>query len=372
VYFHLYLTDSCNLACQYCRGKIFDTPELDCDDLAIDESIPAEITWDMRDLFRFLSQDPDAVLTFIGGEPTLRHDLICTIMNEVQVKRFMIQTNGTLLHKLPSEIVNRFDTILISIDGDQKTTDQGRGERTYARVMENINHINANGYRNEIIARMTVTERTDIRQAVRYLSHNPDYSFSSIHWQIDANFWNDYSLRSFEKWAHNSYIPGIHHLAKDWLFIIQKSGKVPKWYPFIDTLEDILLGRKSRLRCGSGYSNYSILTDGNIAPCPIMVGMKDYYAGSITTSKPDSLPIIPVKGRCETCDILDFCGGRCLYSSILQPWPNEGVELVCKTVRALHDAISGIVPEIRELIEKGNITLNDFAHEKFNGCEIIP
>ncbi len=80
VYFHLYITDSCNLVCQYCRGKIFDTPETDCGEIAIDESIPAEVTFHLPDLYRFLGDDPDAVLTFIGGEPTLRPGLIQTIM----------------------------------------------------------------------------------------------------------------------------------------------------------------------------------------------------------------------------------------------------------------------------------------------------
>lgn len=372
MYFHLYITDSCNLVCQYCRGKIFDTPELEREEVTIDESIPAEVTWNMNDLYRFLALDPDAVLTFIGGEPTLRWDLICRIMNEAPVKRFMIQTNGTLLHRLPPEITNRFETILISIDGDQKTTDDGRGKGTYFRVMENISHILANGYQHELIARMTVTEHTSIRDAVLHLADNPDYSFSSIHWQIDANFWNDYSIRSFKKWSEESYIPGIYLLVRDWLSIIKDTGQVPKWYPFIDPAEDLLKGNSSRLRCGSGYANYTILTDGNIAPCPIMVGMKDYYAGSITSARPDTLPVIPVKGRCEQCDILDFCGGRCLYSAIMEPWPKEGADLVCQTVRALHNAINSILPDLQELIKSGTLTIEDFAHEKYNGCEIIP
>lgn len=372
VYFHLYVTDSCNLVCQYCRGKIFDTPETDCGDITIDESIPAEVTFHLSDLYRFLAQDPDAVLTFIGGEPTLRPSLIQTIMEEAPVSRFMIQTNGTLLHRISPDIVNRFDTILISIDGDRITTDEGRGEGTYNRVMENIHHIIAGGFRNELIARMTVTERTDIRSAVRYLADNPDYSFSSIHWQIDANFWNDYSLRTFQAWARESYIPGIHQLVQDWLSIIKETGEIPRWYPFIDTLEDLLRGQTSRLRCGSGYANYTILTDGNIAPCPIMVGMKDFYAGFITTASPNELPVIPVTGACETCDIRDFCGGRCLYSAIVKPWPKEGADLVCETVRGLYDAITCIVPAVREMINRGEISLEDFAHEKYNGCEIIP
>ena len=63
--------------------------------------------------------------------------------------------------------------------------------------MENIKKICHNGYNHELIARMTVNENTDIVEAVHWLSDNPDYSFSSIHWQLDANFSDDFSHRQF-------------------------------------------------------------------------------------------------------------------------------------------------------------------------------
>jgi len=373
VYYHLYLTDSCNLACRYCRGKIFDVPDLPDDRVRIDETVPSEVTWKCEDLYGFLSLDKEAVLTFIGGEPTLRSDLIIKIMSEAPVRRYMLQTNGLQLNLLPSEIVNRFETILISIDGDQNTTDAGRGEGTYARVIKSINHILAGGYKNEIIARMTVTEITDIRRSVLFLSENSDHSFSSIHWQIDANFWNDYSIRkNFKNWAQNSYIPGIKFLAYDWLEQIKNTGKVPKWYPFIDPAEDLLMRRNIGLRCGSGFENFTIQPDGRVIPCPIMIGMKDYYAGSITCSTPQTLKKYEIEGVCLSCDIRSFCGGRCLYSSILNPWPQDGRSLVCETVRALFDSIKEIIPDIRRLISEEKLTLENFAHEKYNGCEIIP
>lgn len=372
MYIHLFLTDSCNLACHYCRGKIFETPGQDCDDISIDADIPVDVTYSLSDLYEFLHKDPDTVVTFIGGEPTMRRDLICRIMEDLPDTRFIIQTNGILLHRLPSEIVNRFDTILISIDGDQETTNAGRGEETYERVMENINHILAGGYLGEIIARMTVHEPVDILKSVIHLSRNDHYSFSSIHWQIDANFWNDYQIRQFRTWADESYIPGIQSLITLWVNRMEESGIVEKWYPFIDPVEDLLLGRSSRLRCGSGFANYTVLTNGKITPCPIMVGMTDYYLGDIRTSHPCNLPDIVVPGSCTTCDIFSLCGGRCLYSAILQPWPAEGREIVCSTVRAMLSALHASLPRIENLIYKGVISIEQFAHEKYNGCEIIP
>ena len=71
---------------------------------------------------------------------------------------------------------------------------------------------------------------------------------------------------------------------------VGQDGNVPKRYPFLDPMEDLLYSRGSRLRCGAGHINYSIMTDGNIAPCPVMVGMKDYYLGHIGTSDPVHLP----------------------------------------------------------------------------------
>ncbi|PWR74677.1 TIGR04084 family radical SAM/SPASM domain-containing protein [Methanospirillum lacunae] len=372
MYIHLFLTDSCNLACNYCRGKIFDTPELERDEISFDADIPVDATYDLTDLYSFLSRDPGVVVTFIGGEPTLRSDLIIRIMEDLPDTRFMIQTNGILLHRLPSEIVNRFETILISIDGDKETTDTGRGLGTYQRVMDNIQNILANGYVGEIIARMTVHEPVDIQKSVLHLSHNAEYSFSSIHWQIDANFWNDFQIRNFESWVKKSYLPGIKHLAEEWVSRMEQTGVVERWYPFIDPVEDLLLKRSSRLRCGSGFANYTVLTNGQISPCPIMIGMADYYLGTITTADIRNLPDVPVPGACAVCDIRDLCGGRCLYSAVLEPWPQEGRELVCTTVRELFKVLSDLLPRIQYLLNTGVITMTDFNHEKYNGCEIIP
>lgn len=372
VYFHLYLTDCCNLSCSYCRGKIFDTPALERDRISIDEDIPSEIVYPLEDLYSFLSRDPDPTVTFIGGEPTLRSSLICRIMDDLPDVRFMIQTNGLLLHRLPSEIVSRFDTILVSLDGDEETTDAGRGAGTYRRVMENIGHILAEGFQGEVIARMTVHEGVDIARSVRHLSEEAAYPFSSIHWQIDGNFWNDYNLRRFGEWAETSYIPGLGILVDAWVNRMERDGVVERWYPFIDPVEDMLRGRESRLRCGSGYANYTILPNGLLSPCPIMVGMADYYLGTLTSADPCRLPEIRVPGPCTTCDIFGFCGGRCLYSAIMEPWPPEGRDLVCGTVRALHTSLTGALPRIRHLIDTGVVSLERFAHEKYNGCEIIP
>jgi putative peptide-modifying radical SAM enzyme len=376
LYFHLILTDECNLCCSYCRAKAFEEtvgkedPTLQ--QVQIDPDLPADLAFDLTLLYDFLKKDPASTLTFYGGEPLMRAELINTIVQEAPVHRFMLQTNGVLLNRLASQIINRFSTILISLDGNDELTDENRGTGTYRNVIENINRIRQNGYTHELIARMTVTERTNIFDAVQWLSDNPDYSFSSIHWQLDANFSDDFSHRQFADWVNTSYNPGIISLVSDWVDQMENEGKVQRWYPFLDPMEDMLCGHESLLRCGSGHANYSIMTDGHIAPCPVMIGMSQYYVGHIKDSDPLNLAVIGVNGECTDCNIRGFCGGRCLYSNITKPWGVAERKLVCSTVENLYTGLINVLPRVKDLIDGGVIHLADFSHEKFNGCEIIP
>jgi len=376
MYFHLILTDECNLCCRYCRAKAFEgleeNNEKSAPQITIDPALPGELNFDLDLLYDFLQKDPASTLTFYGGEPLLRAELIERIVQEAPVQRFMMQTNGLLLDQLSPEIISRFATILVSLDGCETLTDANRGAGTYRKVMENIKKICHNGYNQELIARMTVNESTDITDAVHWLASNPDYSFSSIHWQLDANFSDDFSHRRFAEWVNQSYNPGILRLVADWVDHMEIGGEVLRWYPFLDPMEDLLLGRESLLRCGSGYANYSIMTDGHIAPCPVMIGMSQYYVGHIQDADPLDLAVIEVNGECADCQIRGFCGGRCLYSNITKPWGVVERRIVCSTVENLYAGLTGVLPRVRDLINEGVIHLLDFSHEKFNGCEIIP
>ncbi|MDD1697120.1 MAG: TIGR04084 family radical SAM/SPASM domain-containing protein [Methanoregula sp.] len=376
MHFHLIVTDECNLCCSYCRGKIFeamdgaDNPE--GVPIETDPFLPPELDFDLPLLYNFLKKDPSSTLTFYGGEPLMRPDIVSTIVQEAPVQRFMLQTNGLLLDQLCPEIINRFSTILISVDGREDLTDVNRGKGTYRKVMHNIKKIRNDGYTRDLIARMTVNENTDIDDAVHWLAGNPDYSFSSIHWQLDANFTSDFPHRRFRDWVVENYNPGILRLVTDWVDHMENEREVLRWYPFLDPMEDLLLGRQSMLRCGSGHANYSIMTDGHIAPCPVMIGMSQYYVGHIRDSDPRDLAVITINGECADCHIRGFCGGRCLYSNIIKPWGADERRIVCSTVETLHTGLLNALPRVKDLIARGVILPADFSHEKYNGCEIIP
>lgn len=376
MFFHLLLTSDCNLQCKYCFGESLDDFDEEFgDDIQIDYNLPRKANYSAATLNEFVKKDPDCVLTFYGGEPLMFMDKLREIMDGVTPKLYMMQTNGLLLDKLEPRYVNRFHTLLVSIDGEEALTDYYRGKGTFRKVVDNLKLIRKNGFQGELIARMTIMEQTDIEKQVKWLLHNDECSFTSIHWQLNAGFWgSDFKRRNFEQWTKTSYIPGVDAIVHYWVDQMEQTGEVLKLYPILGIAHSLLHGETNALmRCGSGWINYSIQMDGEIIPCPTMWGMKAYYAGHIKDADPLKLPKLFVSQKpCSDCKILGLCGGRCLYTNIVKRWPDDQYRKVCYTIEKLIESIQKELPRIQGLIKKGQLKLSDFDYIRFNGAEIIP
>ncbi len=374
MFFHVILTTECNLECAYCHGKSCEDMESDWDTkmgLKIDYGIPPEPVWKVSGLKGFVEKDPEAWVSFYGGEPLLRMGLIREIMDTVRCRGFLMQTNGMLLDRIEPKYVNRFHTILVSLDGREETTDRNRGKGVYRKVMENCGLIRKNGFRGELIARMVIGDGMDVEEEVKHLV---GAGFTSVHWQLDANFWeHDFGKRDFRTWSEKVYNPGIGGLVKFWVDKMEE-GTVLKLYPFLAVMEDMLGGKDTPgIRCGAGWSNFAVLTDGNIAPCPVMQGMVDFYCGNLSSEPENLLKLLPTSPCVkEGCEIMGLCGGRCLYANKTKLWGDEGFRQVCGTVCNMIKCLRRELPRVRRLVSKGTVSLSDFKHLRYNGCEIIP
>ena len=372
--YYVTLTNDCNLRCKYCYEKCCNDIGVDLGKLEIDYSVPSSMSYDVAELKRFCGRDRGSTVIFYGGEPLLRIDLLEQIMRDVSVSKFMIQTNGILLHKLSPRLLEKMDTILVSVDGGKELTDYYRGRGVYDRVIQNLKDLREKGFAGEIIARMTVGRETRIDREVSSLLFD-ETLFDSIHWQLDALFWhNDYEKEDFSKWVEDEYNPGVRNLVNMWVDQMRRQGRILRVYPLIGIMQSLLLNESTKLRCGAGWTMFNIQTDGNITPCPVMAGMKDFYLGNIKDTDPDDLSskAVHVSKPCTDCSIYSVCGGRCLYANVTKLWGEEGFTLVCGTVRELVDALRRVVPEILNLISERRISLHDFSYPKYNSCEIIP
>ena len=354
------LTKECNLLCTYCGGGSA-TP-------------PREIQYPIRDLGAFLSKDSSPVVEFYGGEPLLRLGKMREIMDSVP-GRFALQTNGLFLDRLEPDVLRRIHTMLVSVDGAKDVNDRERGEGVYERVMRNVGLVRERGYAGDIVARMTVVQGSDIVGNVGHLLGTG--LFDHVHWQLNFGmFWeagedNDPGL---EEWI-DDYNAGVSELAGGWIGEMRRSGKVQGLVPFTGVMRTLLSGEKSRLRCGSGVDFFAVMPDGRISACPVAVDFDFSVVGSLKDSTPASLRgSVPVGPPCDSCDILDVCGGRCLLVNRSQGLLRKnGYASICKTVRQLVAELEDALPEVKSMLADGTVRRGAFDYPEFNnGCEIIP
>ena len=359
MHYHVIMTKECNLRCSYCGGGS-DTP-------------PKEIQYSISDLKSFISKDSDPVISFYGGEPLLRIQKIERILDELPA-RFVLQTNGLYLDAIEPSYLNKFHTILVSIDGTDEVTDRERGKKVYDRTMRNVDTIRRTGFHGDLVARMTVAQNTDIYQNVRHLLSSG--YFDHIHWQLNFSmFWQGYDdeKTKLEEWI-DAYDSGISLLV-DWWVGEMSLGKVRGLVPFIGVMSSLLSGERSDLRCGSGVDFFSIMPDGRISACPVSVDFDFSMVGSIYNNTPNSLcGKVEIGEPCLSCDVFHICGGRCLLVNRAQEMlRKDGLYNICKTVRHLVNELKDSVPQVRSLIGSGMISRCDFDYPEFNnGCEIIP
>ncbi|EAX95236.1 radical SAM domain containing protein [Trichomonas vaginalis G3] len=371
------LTQECNLTCKYCGS---DENE-DIEDIM---AIPRNIVYDIKNLEK-LRKDPDLALCFYGGEPLLRIDRILEIMKLLPDAKFVLQTNATLLHKLPTENLLKLDTILVSVDGDSHRTNSNRGKGTWERSISNARDARDRGFKGDMIARMTVGPGSHIFEDVMYLltlQHGDKPLFDHVHWQLNVE-WDTPPYAAYEnfepgmnffRWRDERYNPGVTKLIDAYIEGL-KEGRQLGIVPIQGILWSYLTGEKyETVRCSSGWESFNVTTSGDITACPIATEYKSL--GDITKiDTPFQLAHIEKVGApCDTCEVLSECGGRCLYCNQTQWWNEEGLLEVCVTIKHLLKEIkTRIVPLAWEKINSGQMKVEDFHYPPYNNStEIIP
>ena len=354
------LTRRCNLDCVYCHG-------------GRDSGDNPEVQYSLDELAAFLEPDSDVQLMFYGGEPTLRIPRMLEVMERFPQARFMLQTNGLLLKRIPVEYVRRFHSILVSIDGPRSVTDGYRSRGVYDRVLENVRWLYEHKYRGDVVARMAVSQQSDIYRDVRHLLDLQKPAFQHVHWQLNAVWSAEGNWSDFDQWVAKSYNPGITRLVRNWVERMHQ-GVVEGIVPFLPLMHDLLTNSRSPIRCGSGHDTFAIHTDGSIGVCPISPDWEFSIVGDIRTTNPSELrDSMKVDEPCPSCDVYGICGGRCLFVNKERLWGQEGFNKVCGTVKHLINRLKMALPEVLRLIDEGLISMEDFAYPEYNnGCEIIP
>ena len=361
--YYIILTQVCGLKCWYCMN----TPD--------PRIMPIHLNISIDRIKRFISKDPEPIICFYGGDPSMRLDLIRLIMDTIPAKHYIIQTNGIMLHRLEHSYVRRFDTILLSIDGRPEVTDFYRGTGVYNKVLRAARYVWEAGFKGDLVARMAVSSKTDIYEDVTHLLFLDNPRFTHVHWQLDV-LWDYPPMQrygDFRGWLER-YNRGVSRLVRLWMRYME-DGIVLGIAPFKGIMWSLLTGERMRyLRCGSGIDAYAIATDGRILACPIAPEFRFNVVGHVDRDTPDSIRgRVSVDGPCLECEVYDVCGGRCLFTNKTMLWGIEGYKLVCGTVIHLINELRGVLDRVKELVGEGVIRLEDIKYPPYtNSVEIIP
>ena len=359
--YHVVLTERCNLSCGYCGGTRHIS------------GIPLDISYDLKDLTRFITHDPEAIVGFYGGEPLLARDMMYDIMDHVPAKAFTLQTNATHLDEVEPSYLNRLDAILVSVDGDREVTDANRHEGVYDTVIKNCRLIRHNGYENDLVARMAFSRKGDIHKDVTHLLTHKDPAFDHVHWQLDV-FWNEIrNEHEVDEWL-GRYDEGITKLVGDFGNSLEH-GVVLGLVPFIPVLRTLVTGVPSpHIWCGSGRNSFALMTSGRIDVCPIAPELSYSAVGDMRNSTPDSLrDILPVGEPCSICPDKWVCGGRCLFANKTMFWGRKWFDRVCASTRHMIWELGSLVELTKRLMWDGVLKDDALDYPKINnGCEIIP
>ena len=231
----------------------------------------------------------------------------------------------------------------------------------------------------DLIARMTCSGINDIYKSVTHLLNLG--IFDHVHWQLDAEWDSDMDARytndlaeGFVDWKDRIYNVGITNLMKDFMVNLRK-GKVLGIVPFLGLIKIFIKGEKvKRILCGSGSDAFNITTGGYINCCPIAPEfdpIDDLRRDDFDHKKLYDTELIA--GFCKECEILEKCGGRCLYANKDNWWGEEGRKHVCQTVFHLVKTIEDNLDEIKKIVKENPSLMEYLEYPKFNNStEIIP
>lgn len=318
--FTLQLTERCNLACRYCYVRRRGRPD------------PADCTPDFcrRFVDFVLRQSPKRVkITFFGGEPLLRPDLIRHAVaygKKAAADRgdtaigFHLVTNGTLLDDALGDFIAAEGIGLeVSLDGPAEVHDANRiypdGSPSFHRVYGNL---------------------------LRFVARHPDHPVSifSVAASTDALAWLQAFCRGID--AQGFTFNPIHTAPEDHprsgrcKTVKQAFSRRIDWHQKALLAGDrtcdqelaihmaCLLGGCDACACEAGTNATVTTRTGDIYPCPFFVGHPDQVIGNID---PGFLPerVKPYLDRrrtamtsCKKCGARRVCVSGCAFNAFEQ------------------------------------------------------
>lgn len=285
------ITQKCNLNCTHCYLGNKQGRSMDINNVAL--------------LINKLQTVGCKRITISGGEPFCEPDIVKQISQIAKQKGFFvgIVTNGMLFKKIDLELFASLDYIQISLDGLKKTHDSIRGNGSFDCVMEGINYLSNNGFKDKLAIQMTVSA---INQSEFYAVYDIVQKLGirmSVERVTSVGNASNYETIDFE--GYRSILDCIidnNLLSSDPLVNarkFQRLGINPKLLPI-------------EVGCSAGKNGIGITITGDVLPCVrIRNSCGNIYSDEISKilSSKEYVCFGETNFKCTECDFSNVCGG---------------------------------------------------------------
>lgn len=365
--YSLYLTDNCNLNCRYCYEKNMHTNcELSLDN--IKKIIDNEIK----------SKTKESIITFFGGEPLLKKNLIYETARYIKSKKcktkflFNMTTNGTLIDDEFVEFFenNDFISLSFSIDGSSESQNKNRimrnGNGTYDIIIKNAKKLLE---KSEVIVAVPVVTKNNIKDLSRNLKKLLEIGFKKISFQFDFTAdWNDADLKliksEFDKIAE-IYIKRMRDENEFHVLGIDEKIRT-----YIDDEADC------NNDCSVGMRGVNVGTDGNIYPCMQFMYKKEYIIGNCENGIDKGKQIEVYKtlkqemDECKKCSLRKRCNHTCAcINKAFTNNPKQTSPFTCEIERMMINIADDIAERL--YTERNPVFIQKFYNMHYNNIEKI-
>lgn len=377
---NLILTTHCNMDCIYCyggKGRHENLPggsynlaprhmQPEIGFLAVDYLLKAAALTRAR--------TPGSI-NFFGGEPLLNQKTMQAVMDYadrqaeafgVELPRFSITTNGTLLRDAFIALFRKFDVaVQVSFDGTPDAQNINRpfrrkaGESSYESCRRAFRTLRDEGIAFRVRATIS-RHNTDILRAIEHLD---ELGVSHVHFAI-ANMHDSFDGGLSEQDIDELLIEyaGI----ADYMFNRIRGGKRYVRCTNLTGLVSTLHSRKEKsFCCGAGIGLLSVVPDGRLFLCHRFAGEDAFCVGHIRdgigfSKRRDLIERMHINTHqeCRACWCRDICGGGCPYSNYLHGNTLSTPDPVdCKLQRGLAEIAIGFAARVRRESEEHYRTL---------------
>ena len=299
-------------------------------------------------------------ISLSGGEPFIRNDFF-EILGEAQKHRFaiVINSNGTLL---TDEVVERlkqyrFDRICITVDGSsEKVHDMIRGKGSFAKALRGIQKLQKYDLPVSTLFTLNKNNMEDLINTIK-LNEVLGINYMSVMVMCPTGrAAQGQLLMTKEKWypifLKLSQMKERNEIKLNFKIVPPNEGSMfwlfyfpLKYYNRMDLLEywnqDYDCKENCEVSCQAGLKSISVMCNGDVYGCDLMIGIDEFKAGNIPQSsiadiwensetfyKLRNIEKKDLKGKCYDCKY-NWCGGGCRSAAYNLDGDIRGSDLSC-------------------------------------------